>query len=427
MRNAIAAVMACAVFAAPVVAASFECAKASASIERMICTNPQLSKLDEELSSSYKVAMAKAVNEEQLKTSQRWWLAQIRNSCTTVDCMMKVYTQRLTALNKQDDISFVPPPASSALTAKEADACLAVVNASNHGQLHRYEQRAPDQQPSRDQLRKIFGPDAELSGSDAYWSIDLDDDGILDHFAITTQGTAGITNAIGRLSRKGSVPTVIDASGKFASDHNLLNINGSYYLLTSTDGPDELWKWRKNGELEGLCVFPRLAPEITLSPSSTHPVCNAMMQGKTQSVAFTAEHSIGPLNDNRFRPGMQVRDGMARIDLNNDGTVDSVVQVEISHGAGRGCDTIYLATTDSKHTTIPDTPLNKLLREELGGWACGPRMSALSFDGQSFVEMYTRVGNRIVYQITGTKAAPICIWHNQTMSNLRLLNSVINP
>ena len=39
---------------ATVSAASFDCAKASSKTEKAICTDPELSKLDEDLASSYK-------------------------------------------------------------------------------------------------------------------------------------------------------------------------------------------------------------------------------------------------------------------------------------------------------------------------------------------------------------------------------------
>jgi uncharacterized protein len=80
-------------------AASFDCAKASTLVEKTICSETQLSDLDDLLMQSYKKAMANATDANALKTQQRAWLANVRNRCQDSVCLMRVYNERLTALN----------------------------------------------------------------------------------------------------------------------------------------------------------------------------------------------------------------------------------------------------------------------------------------------------------------------------------------
>ncbi|EGW1594108.1 DUF1311 domain-containing protein [Salmonella enterica subsp. enterica serovar Bareilly] len=58
-----------------VFAASFDCQKASTEIEHKICDNERLSKLDEQLSSTYSIALkANTRDADTLKTVQRQWI-----------------------------------------------------------------------------------------------------------------------------------------------------------------------------------------------------------------------------------------------------------------------------------------------------------------------------------------------------------------
>ena len=93
-------------------AASFDCANASTSVEKLICTNKELSELDEKLSAEYEKSLkwqadlAKKVAkktkqdrkwslESQTRARQREWLHLERNSCISVDCLKATYQARL--------------------------------------------------------------------------------------------------------------------------------------------------------------------------------------------------------------------------------------------------------------------------------------------------------------------------------------------
>jgi uncharacterized protein len=71
-------------------AASFDCNKASTSVESLICSNTDLSLADEEMASVYK--KAKQVNPE-ITISQKAWLKQ-RNACKDAVCLRTAIAER---------------------------------------------------------------------------------------------------------------------------------------------------------------------------------------------------------------------------------------------------------------------------------------------------------------------------------------------
>jgi uncharacterized protein len=78
-------------------AASFECAKASTAVEKLICSDAKLSVLDTRLAQAYRQALATPAVAQRVKPEQRRWLAE-RNKCTDVACLTAAYQKRLADL-----------------------------------------------------------------------------------------------------------------------------------------------------------------------------------------------------------------------------------------------------------------------------------------------------------------------------------------
>jgi len=83
--------------ALPVHAASFDCAKASTKVEHLICDNPEISKLDEELNTVYIAALQNKTKANMVKQAQKQWL-KVRNTCTDAECVMRAYETRVMSL-----------------------------------------------------------------------------------------------------------------------------------------------------------------------------------------------------------------------------------------------------------------------------------------------------------------------------------------
>lgn len=82
-------------------AASFDCKKASTSVEKLICTDPKLSELDTDLAQAYRGAVKVSPD---VKVGQRQWLKE-RNACVDVACLANAYQARISELKSLADAS----------------------------------------------------------------------------------------------------------------------------------------------------------------------------------------------------------------------------------------------------------------------------------------------------------------------------------
>lgn len=81
-------------------AASFDCAVARSAKEKMICADPQLSALDEQLDASYKDALARSGAKPTIRQWQRDWLKNGEVSrCTAAACLTQAMNTRIQMLD----------------------------------------------------------------------------------------------------------------------------------------------------------------------------------------------------------------------------------------------------------------------------------------------------------------------------------------
>lgn len=80
-------------------AASFDCGKAAARVEKMICGDAELSKLDGVMAIIFKDVLDNVSDPVAVKNAQRAWLKE-RNDCSDTACMMHAYETRLEGLMK---------------------------------------------------------------------------------------------------------------------------------------------------------------------------------------------------------------------------------------------------------------------------------------------------------------------------------------
>ena len=84
----------------PANSASFDCNKAATWVEKTICQNPDLSKLDDVMAKKYQKDLASAADYENSKyhkdgliDNQRTWLKFQRNTCKTTACLTREYEE----------------------------------------------------------------------------------------------------------------------------------------------------------------------------------------------------------------------------------------------------------------------------------------------------------------------------------------------
>jgi uncharacterized protein len=91
--------------------ASFDCQKARSATEKMVCADPELSKLDEQLAQTYHGALktlASQVKAEQIGSNapakltqeQKHWVTYVRNLCTDIACLRETYQSRIKLLER---------------------------------------------------------------------------------------------------------------------------------------------------------------------------------------------------------------------------------------------------------------------------------------------------------------------------------------
>mgnify|MGYP001627241469 CR=1 FL=1 len=85
------------VLSGTVQAASFDCAKAQTRVEKMICADAELSKLDEEMARAYATSLQDKSRANAARQTQRQWVKE-RNACGSAECVKQSYKNRLHGL-----------------------------------------------------------------------------------------------------------------------------------------------------------------------------------------------------------------------------------------------------------------------------------------------------------------------------------------
>ena len=78
--------------------AGFDCRKASTLVEQLICRDKKLSALDDQMASAFKSGKTTSDDPERLRLEQRRWIENIRDACTSLDCLYNAYDARLDEL-----------------------------------------------------------------------------------------------------------------------------------------------------------------------------------------------------------------------------------------------------------------------------------------------------------------------------------------
>lgn len=101
-RNSLIKIAACSLFGWTLLidaghAASFDCSKASTKVEKMICADAELSKLDEKLARVYKSALAYVIDPATLKIEQGQWL-KVRDQASDKKSLLQRYQDRISSV-----------------------------------------------------------------------------------------------------------------------------------------------------------------------------------------------------------------------------------------------------------------------------------------------------------------------------------------
>lgn len=89
-------------FSNTISAASFDCTKTTSQVEKLICSDRELSELDSNLGGLYR---SKSSSRPSAEADQKQWLRQ-RDFCKTADCVRAAYLKRINDLKLTKDCPF---------------------------------------------------------------------------------------------------------------------------------------------------------------------------------------------------------------------------------------------------------------------------------------------------------------------------------
>lgn len=147
-----------------------------------------------------------------------------------------------------------------------------------------------------------------------------------------------------------------------------------------------------------------LGMKVAVIKGKGNPVCSEVGLNKARYVNFEHMHAM-----RQYEPGIHVSDGLAIVDIDNDGNPDNIVRVDQSFGR---CDSAYLAITNDSRTGISETKSNETLKQ-LG--SCGSSAQEIFIiDKTTYIDVHNQNGNRAVYMIRNGNADAVCEFQSYT-------------
>ncbi|MBZ0093917.1 MAG: lysozyme inhibitor LprI family protein [Sulfuricella sp.] len=173
------------VMALPAQAASFDCGKAQSTVEKMVCTDTELSRLDEEIAKVYGEVLKIFPDEALLKKQQRGWL-KARNQCKEITCVRDYYRGRLAELNEAN--VFKAEESYTLVMSKDDELCNHMMELFNQD-LKQYGWRGDEHQEEHEEFKRVPWQPARFSsvidGRTEYTDVegalfDFNNDGVQD-------------------------------------------------------------------------------------------------------------------------------------------------------------------------------------------------------------------------------------------------------
>nr|KWO85529.1 hypothetical protein WM31_22180 [Burkholderia ubonensis] len=92
----------------------FDCGAARSDVERLICGDPKLRKMDADVNHGFVLMQTKYSKEisyqDPVRMNQIKWVSGVRNKCTTVDCLLKAYSSRISYIKGKVSDSYPSYP-----------------------------------------------------------------------------------------------------------------------------------------------------------------------------------------------------------------------------------------------------------------------------------------------------------------------------
>jgi uncharacterized protein YecT (DUF1311 family) len=379
-------------------APSFDCAKARGRTEKLICSSPMLGRLDRQVAEWFALAANQAPEPEELKREQRRWLAD-RDDCKDAACVEHSYRYRLARLVTLT--GKLPPEEARQL-------CTAFTDPETRSQalavISGREDINNDGTPDR--ASRCSGGTANIPCVEYFDSNDKP-------LAILPQGFEWLTySALGRATFR--------AGDRTFTYHSLDDaLEQPAFLSYITPGNREL----------RVCDFDTVVGSAVVAGGED--VCAAVESSDERIESF----EVVPVGDAaRFavdRPDTTAR-ALAKIDIDNDGLEENLVEYAYSSGAGRGCENNYFELLADDGTTLASNSNAAAVRELQGltergasGRNCGLiRNRLFRFEDKVYYETNATNAEGVPHEVRllrGTAVSTVCTFEREIKSTVKTL------
>jgi len=334
-------------------AASFNCDKASNDIEKTICSNWSISQDDEKLSKYFTVVKEALKGGELIAfiSDQKQWLKERNTECrlneegARAECLQTHYKARITDIEHKHNAFLFRFPSEQKLR----EICTNIsLNPSVYTELNQI-------------IEDKF---------------DVNNDGLEENITCTSQGTAHVPYCEYKLPEGENIEiSTIGFEWKNYWTYGLkfLNIDGKTYKLNFLDDqhkkPAYLSYITPVNEEYVVCEYTDQQIE-TMVPNpqinDSKDICLAVQNNdlsKISYLSFTEQVESNISKQERFQNSSSTPVQQGKLDFDNDGTLNNLVEINYASGAGRGCDFHYYdeITLDSTGFTTSE-PRNLLLK-----------------------------------------------------------------
>jgi uncharacterized protein len=418
-------------------AAGFDCAKASTKVEKLICSDAELSKLDEDLSKTYQKSLERSDIKQKAVQSQRQWLKDRRNACQSADCLKREYASRISEIGLMSSfgIAILSAPGEKTANARvpEKQVEAQSVDMANVPAAPQNIRPKAGNQKAACRAVADFANQRKLSELAIPFSdsiqVDINNDGMNERVVIVDEGTMHWEH-LDIFSESGKSIEISKSKEddwesdnlRWAMDQLLIRYDGQIYVLGKTDDYlNYLSQINKENIEKVVCEFAQQEePDETLVSSSNDKLCQDALEQQLDYVEFGQTHAltVASVQEAGFyatTPG----DFVTQVDINNDGKAESVVQLKLASGAGRGCDSEHLGVLNKERNKLEMT-ITELLPEPVCG---GVVQTPFIYGGQTYVEVLyaTRHPTNVhqIVQLKGGKLETICQFDVRVVNYVR--------
>lgn len=380
--------------------ASFQCSNVTQTVEKLICSDEELSLLDDELAAKY----AEPTDyPEERKIAQRRWLRERRNRCADIQCLKKAYEARIYELKW--DANYAEKAPRKAIV---ESLCEQLV-------------RAPER-------RKILASQQGIE--------DINNDGLPETAKECWGGTMN-TPCTDYADQSGNKIEFEDVGFEWKDywtyGRQAFRYEGRTFILNSSDDslaePSYLSYITPANKEYVLCEFSnQVVAEIDAAEPDNDGVCqDAIGKYSLESIELSEKVETQPDFIKRSET-LAIKTGL--IDVNNDGVPENVMELAYASGGGRGCDYNYYELIDSSgHGLVRGKMRSEFLKmqgvDDSGYWgrSCGHIENQLfRYKGKTYYERNVEnneTSDHVISIQTGDSVRQVCKYRRAIRTKLK--------